>query len=418
MKRNAIKELIIWKDSTKEKPIALHGIKGVGKTYLALEFAKRFYDQYIYVNFERDACVCIFFQTKQENIEKKNFLELLCEYLEVPFEYADKLFFILDELPACKEAFSCFTEFVSSHFGYSLLLITSDSSISYKDSYQWLSLYPFTFDEFLSAIGYEWYVEVIKAHFKTQKPLPGIVHEELLSHMMDYLRIGGLPVAINEYIAMDSFDNISEVHTSFFQNLLNYSYIPFEERSKVQQILNATGEQLLKENRKFQFRTIRKGLTYNFYSAAFQIIENMQLEIFCKKWPLNAENKTQNSFRLYFPDTGLLHSKLLENPVSFHITPKEKQKILFENYIIQELFAKKDKLYFWESGARAKVDFLIDREGCMIPLEIKTDDRSKAKSISIFQQYQPAPYSIRIGNKNYARQKTMFELPYYAVFCM
>lgn len=424
MKRNAINQLIAWKENRESKPLWMTGIKNVGKTYLALEFAKSFYDGNLYVNFETNAAVRqLFAQAAVSQNKEENLVELLCKHFQIPIELVGNLLIILDEIGECKEAIIALEELITAGSNVPIMVISS-TKVTYDSSiFETLVLYPMEFDEFLIALGNEWYAEVIKGHYQTSRKVPEIVHKELLTTFEDYLVVGGMPAAVNDYIAMEGNQNVAEIHQQIFQNLLARSMWNHDESValKISQVMNVMTEQLMKDNKKFQYRLIRKGATYSLYKDAIDyLVQNSYLYKCCKNTYEESKLETTDNlhFKLYLPDVGLLNTLLKKSDVFLQYKEGLIIKTLLENYMMQSLIARGHSPYFWESNSLAKIDFIIETKQGIVPIEAKTDESTRSKSIGVFKATHETPYSIRVSTKNFEFSNQVKYIPYYAVFCL
>ncbi|HHX13194.1 MAG TPA: DUF4143 domain-containing protein, partial [Clostridiales bacterium] len=324
-----------------------------------------------------------------------------------------------------------------------------------EEQFNILPIYPLEFDEFLVATGNEWYIEVITTHYVSNKKVPEIVHKELLGLLNIYLQIGGMPSAINEYINMASLINIHEQHNYLISFYYDYSQTNIGESDtlKMKQVFDSIPLQLLKTNKKFQYNLIRKGTTYGMYKDAIDRLEDSHSII--RSYKISSsdlenlhgdfdnvfteeKNREENnsSFKLYFPDAGILHTKISECIMKKHIDYKDIKlneksykgivigqnelidKALLENYVAQSLNNKGIAFGFWESDSMAKVDFLIRKEDDLIPVELHWNKNTRSKSISVLKQKYDFPYSIKLSAKNYGLTNKVKYIPYYAVFCL
>lgn len=423
MNRKLINKLIEWKNSQNPAPLLLTGARGVGKTYLLLEFAKTFYEKYIYINFERETYWydCLI---QRGEIPDEGFL---LEYFHLT-SLENSTLFIFDEIGACADLEKTLRFLVKLQEICSVAAVSSQRVPS--DQFTHLKLYPIDFEEFLIATGNAWYAEVIEAHFLSNKEIPEIVHKELLAFFEDYLRIGGMPSAVNEYINTGSKYNISEKHRILMDSYLSCvrQQNPEGEALKISQILAVMDQQFTKENHKFQYSLIRKGASQAVYSEAMQFIRDTYYSLPCykaeeelKKAPqerlrgLKTEDNPGN-FKLYFLDVGILYS--LFKTQEAEIT-EIMRKSLLENYIAAAFAAKGYSLYFWESSSQAKIEFLIPKEGILLPVEVRTGDNTRSKNISVFRKNCGlAGDSIKISTKNFAYGNNIKYVPVYAVFCI
>ncbi len=427
-----INTLLNWKESFQKKPILLIGARGVGKTYLAYDFAKAFYSELIYINFEREPYLFDLFD--------KNDSSAISDMLQESYHLSgtsNPILLILDEINACPNISKVIRLISEANTNYHIITISS-ISIEIKEianMFIQMQLFPLDFEEFLIATGNEWYIEVIRSHYDTNKGIPDIVHQELLSLLDDYLYVGGMPSSVNEYINMETKYNVSEQHRILIDSYLSNvnQYNSEGESLKISQVLATMDKQLIKENRKFQYTLIRKGATQAVYADALNYIQNTFYGIRCYKIgdiplasmcncnpadtfvPLETED-LQLGFKLYFQDVGLLHSTIR---TQYRILTDHMRKGIIENYVAQCLSSKGYSSYFWESSSQAKVDFIIMKDKHIIPIEVRTDDNTRSKNISVFKsKCNSITDSIKISTKNFDYSNNVKYVPTYAVFCI
>jgi predicted AAA+ superfamily ATPase len=429
VKRNAINHLIAWKERKEKKPLWITGIKNVGKTYLALDFAKSFYDGNLYVNFETNAAVRQLISVAVSSpTSEENFIELLCRHFQIPTELVGNLLIILDEIGECKEAITALEELIIAGSNVSILVLSSTEHAHNMSLFESLTMYPMEFDEFLVALGHEWYAEVIKGHYQTNRKVPEIVHNELLSSFDDYLIVGGMPAAVNDFITMEGTQNVSEIHQQIFQNLLARSMSNHDESEalKISQVMNIMTEQLMKDNKKFQYRLIRKGATYGLYKEAIDSLVTKSYLYKCTKNTYEETSKSEDQkaaedtlqFKLYLPDVGLLNTLLRKSDAFIGHTEGTISKTLLENYMMQSLIARGHHPCFWESQSLAKIDFIIETQDGIVPIEAKTDESTRSKSIGVFKATHETQYSIRVSTKNFEFANQVKNIPFYSIFCL
>ena len=406
MKRNAVNKLIEWNESGTKVPFLLMGTKGTGKTYLAMEFANSYFPQCLYVNFELNTVARQYFNAKITAGD--SVAEALASYFQIDEFYLTELIVILDEISYCPKMLEALKE----HNEVSILAISGVClPIETTNHFICCRLYPLAFDEFLSAVGSDWYIDIIQGHFQNQKPVPDIVHQELLALFEEYLIVGGMPAAVNEYISSKSVYNVGEVHAMVKNRMRAVLEDTYDDKTagKAVQILNVLSEQLSKENKKFRFNLIRKGVTYSLYKDSIDILENNGMVL-----RLN-EQKKNSHFKLYLPDVGMLSSMFLGNETI------EIRKAILENFVMQSLCSNENfKLSFWESEAMAKVEFLLERSNETTPVELRTSTNAKGKSIASYMNScdQNCKKYFRLGFENFYSTPVMTQIPYYAVFCI
>ncbi len=412
MKRNITEELKIWKRSGTNVPLLIYGPRGTGKTYTTLEFAQSEYDRYIYVNFESDFRACTFFK----NTDKEIF-ESINVYFGLDEIDTGKFIVIFDEIEACPAVCNLFS-LSKTAANINIICISSFIPAYYKQFFKCLRMSQMTFDEYLTGIGKEWYREVAEGHFVKKKPVPGIVHEELLELYYDYLKTGGMPEVINEFIYSDSMMNVEEKQRLILNSVLNdigkygdpgfYEYniegLERGDSKKMQEIIDVIPKHAGMDKQKFTFNFIRRGVTYNMYSCAVnQLIEN---GVIYKSYRLE-----DDSFRLTLFDIGLLSFCLRRSGIYEEDALFEK---LVRSSMISEM-SKSCKVFFWESKYSAKVDCIFETEDGFVPIEVNIASHRKSKSISIFCENVKMAYVVFVGEHNYNIRENMVEMPLYFV---
>jgi len=428
LKRNIIDELIKWKSEDNNRPILLTGLKGVGKTYLAYDFAKAFFEFISYINLEHDKDILNLFECKNLSLFKERLVACLRLDLSIPPE---SRILIIDEIGDCPNALDMIRGCdISDIFRY-IILISSKPVNRKPDNIIEFHVNPLGFDEFLIATGNEWYIEAIVTHFYSNKNIPDIVHNELLEFFRLYLQTGGMPGAVNEYLNMASLVNVQEMHSfliGLYRDRINREYSD-SEALKMLQVFDSLACQLAKENKKFQYRLIRKGTTQSMYKDAIQKLCDDKYIIKCcrissdqllnpaailtGRW--ESMDSTTN-FKLYYPDSGLCHTQLIKT----YGRPLDKacKKAILENFVASSLAANNYTFGFWESEAMSKIDFIYIKDNYILPIEIFDSDNTRSKNISVLRQKCSFPYAIKISSKNFDYRNHIKYVPYYAVFCL
>lgn len=416
MKRKLIDRLSEWKEKNKDglsRPVLITGARGVGKTYLSFDFGRSFYQDIIYINFERNGRLKRLFYEEQPEI----ILDKISDHFHKPLNKDTIL--ILDEIGYCEEGIQFILQVKEHKLPVNIIGITSKSLdyISLREELEGcvehMALYPFDFEEYLWATGYEWYSDVIREHFAKNKKIPDIVHNELLNIFEQYMNVGGFPRVINEYMNTEMFINISEQQNSIMESF--YADAGNKDDSlyvKIKSILSTMDMQIGKKNKKFQYKLIRKGATKNLYIDGIHYMNKSNIVIKVDK--LNSDQ-----FKLYLCDAGLQASMILEG--NNEITKEDYRHVrkgLIENCIAQNLIPHYPKIYFWESNAQAKIDFIIKDELNMIPVEVSADTNTRTKSLSIFKSTYNVRKSIKISANNFGFRNNIKYIPFYAVFCL
>jgi predicted AAA+ superfamily ATPase len=430
LKRKVINELILWKDTNHKKPFLLTGAKGVGKTYLAYDFAKAFFERIFYINFEREIDANIIFAAHED---EDRIINNVLSYLSLQKDtLPGSRILILDEIYLTPDTVYNLTLLMGRGiFPYIISISSTPVPLEIRLLFEQQPVFPMDFDEFLLATGNEWYKETIVTHFESNKKIPDIVHKELLALHRLYLQIGGMPGIINEYMSLSSLINVPEQHSHIISAYHDYILkdIPEGDALRMNQVFDSLALQLTKENKKFQYKLIRKGTTHSMYKEAIEQLidrnyviesrkisnEQLQTMIDCVI-PEETSDESNTNFKLYMPDTGMLYTKMLEEK-GIHFD-QQIDKALIENFVAQSLHNKGYELNFWESESMAKIDFIIYKEHSYLPIEIHCGDSTRSKSISVLKQRCDFPYAVKISTKNFSFSNDIKYVPYYAVFCL
>lgn len=407
MNRNMINKLAAWKEKGCGCPFFLCGTKGTGKTFLALDFAKEYFPQYLYVNFERNKEASRIFC--QKLLDGMALTDILALYFEAEGNIWENTLLILDEITFCPPVLKTLTTYREMP----VLALSSLISKEAKESgLEYERLFPLGFDEFLDAVGNSWYIDIIRGHYQNMKAVPDIVHQELLALFEEYLIVGGMPAAVNEYLNGNGVSNVAEVQNRSYLVMQNFLKSCSEETDygKAMQVLSVLTEQLERENKKFRLNTIRKGVTYSLYEDSLNVLEKCGVI-----YRLNRDEK-EGHFKLYLPDVGVLTSEF------FGKNDEEIRRAQLENYVIQTLLESNHyELSFWESEAQAKLSFLLTQGNVTTPVELRVSMSSKSKSIGVYLQKdssRPKGIGLRIGPENFCSTDVTRIIPYYAVFCL
>ena len=429
MKRNLIYELEQWKNLSQGRlPLVLYGARQVGKTYLLQDFAEEYYKNSVYVNFERMPVVADIFSGDLSPERIVAYLERFFGTEIIPGE----TLMIFDEIQACERALTSLKYFAEEAPEYHVAAAGSLLGVAVnREKYSFpvgkvimKTLYPFGFDEFLEAVGKGHFVALIREHGETFSPMPEETHKELLEWYRMYLYIGGMPAAIRDYVDHGTLNNIPEIQNMILNSYLAdmSKYADNNESAKIRGAFQSLPVQLSKENKKFQYKLIRRGATANLFGEAIDWLLMAGIVLKCNKVdrgeiPL-AMFQDLSAFKLYVSDTGLLTAMMSlapQNILNGEMSDALKGA-LTENYAAQVLGTGNHLLCYWESDGRSEVDFVIQKEGKIIPVEVKYHVNTKSKSLGVFMKRFGCEYGIRLSGKNFGIENQIKSLPLYAAF--
>lgn len=430
MERKMSKKLLDWKNNKEKTPLILYGARQVGKTYTILSFGKENYKNVAYINFEDNAEISKIFE---QNLEVERIIQELSVKLGITILEEDTLIFF-DEIQACERALTSLKYFAESKKKYHVVAAGSLLGIAInRQKYSFpvgkvkmLTLYPLDFEEFLWALDKKDLANMIRQAFSEDKEFS--LHSLANQYYRLYLAIGGMPRAILEYKEKQDMDFVTailkDINNSYIADMAKYA--TSTETTKIMAVYNIISAQLAKENKKFQYKLIKSGARAYEYETAINWLNasgiiNQCTKIKEGKLPLSAFIEPE-SFKIYMSDVGLLCDKF-GIPTNIVIVENDNMNdfkgALAENYVCNSLVQCGLKPYYWESNGKAEVDFVVqDKEGNIIPIEVKSSIHTRSKSLNVFKSLYKIPYSIRISTKNFGFENDIKCIPLYSVFCL
>lgn len=402
MKRDAYKKLLEWKTDPNRQPLLLRGARQVGKTYLLREFGQKKYKQCAYINFEETPGCKSFFEL---DLKPQRIVKDLGIYLEMKIEPESTLI-IFDEIQECPNALTSLKYFCENAPEYHV--VSAGSLLGVKLSQargfpvgkvNFLNLYPMSFFEFLDAVNRP-LLRTMLEDVKTITPIPEPHHVQLIELLKMYFYVGGMPKPVLRYVETDDLIKVratqNDILKAYMQDFAKHA--PPLLVMRITQIWESIPIHLGKENKRFVFTAIKKSARAREYEEAIQWLLDAELiyrvaAITAPRPPLSSYGDHE-TFKVYLLDVGLLGAMcrlpgrvILEGDQLF----VEFKGSLTENYVAQGLkTANGGILYYWKSEKDAKVDFLLEHDGEIFPLEVKSGISSKKKSLLVYKEkYQP-----------------------------
>jgi len=427
MKRDIYQLLNEWKQSTRRKPLVLNGARQVGKTYALKHFGKTSYEKMAYLNFEKDEKLGQYFEG---TLDPKQLIKIISIHTEIEIEPHNTLL-IFDEIQECPKALNSLKYFCEEANEYHV--VAAGSLLGVKTAggkgfpvgkVNFLHMYPLTFFEFLSALGQE-QIRLFLEEYHTYEPISNPIHEKLIQLLKIYFFVGGMPEAVAEYAKTEKLNIVREIQLE----ILNAYEKDFAKHAPPHEIMKITTawkqvhRQLAKENKKFIFAAIRKSARGRDYEEAIQWLSDAGLIhksylVETPKFPLSAYADT-HTFKIFLADVGLLGAQsnlssqtIIDGDLLF----TEFKGALTENYVAQELVATKHKeLYYWTSKGIAEIDFLIEEDHEIYPLEVKAGASQKKKSLLVYNQKYTPSKLIRATPMNVKHDGDMYNCPLYLI---
>lgn len=429
MYRKIEKELKKWKNDFK-MPLMLVGARQTGKTYILEEFCKNNFDNYIYINLEKEDEIREIFE---KTIDSEKIIEQIEIVKKIIIDPVNTIIF-LDEVQTSERAITSLKYFCESDKPYKIVTAGSLLGVKinrFKSSFpvgkvNIKYLYPMDFEEFLLAINEENLIKEIKKHYISNEPLIKPIHEKALDLYKKYLVLGGMPTMINNFI----LNNYTISHTDFeLQELIIASYLAdmnkYTEKNegiRNMEVYNSIPKELARVNNNFKYSIVSKDARKIRYESSIEWLLASNMLLKCNladknESPLKAYSN-EDKFKLYLSDVGLLRS--LSNIDYSEILLDKNEMfngVLTENFVACHLYPRRKELYYYNFDIY-EIDFLIKIDGNIIPVEVKSGRRTNSKSLNEYiKKYNPI-YSIRISSKNFGFENNIKSVPLYAIFCI
>ena len=426
MRRNKLADLIAWKNSKSRKPLIIKGARQVGKTWLMKEFGSTQYAQSVYVNFEKNKRLRTLFA---DDFDIKRIITALQAESGLTINPQNTLI-IFDEIQEVPEAITALKYFQedASEFHIisagSLLGVAIHSNFSFPvGKVEFMDLYPLSFFEFLDAIGESSLIEMV--HSADWKLITAY-KTKFIERLRQYYYVGGMPEVVLRFSENNNFKEVRNIQKqildAYEQDFSKHA--PSEVVPRIRMIWNSIPAQLAKENRKFIYGMIKEGSRAKDYEIAFSwLIDCGQVHKVCRvtkpALPLKAY-EDRSAFKLFLVDIGLLSAMgdidvktLLEGNAIF----SEFKGALTEQYVFQQLKNINEFIIYYWSAERstAEVDFVVQDDGLIIPIEVKAEENLRSKSLKFYTEKFNPKVSIRTSMSDYRKQNRLINLPLYAI---
>jgi len=422
MKRYAMESLKAWKCSAGRKPLMLYGARQVGKTWLMQEFGRTEFKEVLYINFDKNAKAKRIFG---ENIEPGYIIPQLENEFEKKIYPKDTLL-IFDEIQEsqrAKDSLKYFNEDAPEYHviaGGSFLGVASGKfPVGQVDK---LTIYPMSFYEFLEAIGRKQLVDTL--HGLDSRMIMGLSHTatELLKI---YFYVGGMPAAVRTYAETKDIHKVREVQNGILDDYKGdfSKHIRAVDIPKVRMLWDSIPVHLAKEKKKFIYKEIKTGGRATEFENAMDWLVNTGLvykvmRTETAKMPLLTYQQ-RDIFKLFMLDVGLLcaHSgvdiKTLLQPGA-NIFDDFKGAVT-EQFVLQELKALTANpiLYWVNEKGHSEIDFVLQYNGEIIPIEAKSSENARAKSLKVYMDMEKPAHAVRTSLRNYGTQDNLYSVPLY-----
>lgn len=426
MYREKINDLIAWKNSSNRKPLIVRGARQVGKTYLIKEFGKTYYKQCLYINFEYDRQLQNLFT---DDFDINRIISILQIYSKIKINPEDTLI-VFDEVQEAERGLTSLKYFCEEAPEYhiiaagSLLGMGLHSKISFPvGKVSFIDLRPLSFYEFMEAIGENLLLQELKQkNWKTVS----LFHNKLITMLKTYFYVGGMPEVVKTYIDTKDFDAVRKIQNDIINSYeADFSkHAPTDVVPRIRMVWQSIPSQLSKENKKFIYGVIREGARAKEFELAIEWLVNCGLVLKCQRvtspqLPLIAYQQ-QAIFKLYLLDIGLLGAMSYLNPkiiIENEGIFVEYKGAFSEQYVMQELRLEKERYiaYWTNDKSTTEVDFIIQNNENIIPIEVKSGTNIQSRSFKLFcEKYKPTT-AIRSSMTEYHEEDWMTNVPLYSI---
>ena len=424
MNRLAIQELITWKNAKIRKPLIIQGARQVGKTWLMKEFVKQEFRNVAYLNFESS--------NRLKEIFLSDFnIERIIAVIEIEVKQKidpQNTLLIFDEIQEAERGLTALKYFYEQAPEYhivaagSLLGIFTQKNNSFPvGKVDFMSMFPMSFMEFLGNIGERQLVNQLQ---NKNWELIAVFHEKLVEILRLYYFIGGMPEAVSNYIDYKNLDTVRSIQQKILAGYENdfAKHAPNEIVPRIRLVWNALISQLAKENKKFIYGQIKKGGRAKDFETAINWLVDAGLVLKVNRiekpiLPLNAYADF-DAFKLFLLDIGLLNAIADLDQIIL----LEKNNILIEfkgalteQFVCQQLKIKKGLYYWTASNATAEVDFVLQSQNEIIPIEVKAEENLKSKSLKVYVEKYTPRIAIRTSMSKYRQEDWLTNVPLYGV---
>lgn len=424
MKREVIHQLYEWKEKRGRKPLILQGARQVGKTWLMKTFGKEAFEKCVYINFENDSRLSGLFE-KDFDIQR-----ILFEIQLATGIMPDKETLLLfDEIQEVKRGVTALKYFYENAPEFPIIAAGSLLGVATRqnDSFpvgkvDFLSIYPLSFGEFLNAIGKGAFVEAIK---NKQWELLSSFEADLQGMLRQYFFVGGMPEAVKSFAEDGDMQTVRDIQ----KNILDAydkdfsKHVPIAEVPRLRMVWNSICGQLSKENKKFIFGLLKEGARAKSFELAIEWLKDAGLVYKVNRTkkgllPLSAYEDF-SAFKLFLLDVGLLGA-MCELPPSALLNKNsiftDYKGALTEQFVFQQLRLNKcNKIFYWSAeNSQGEIDFLVQNNDEIIPIEVKAEENLQAKSLKCFIERNPSLHGVRLSMSSFRKQSWMSNFPLYA----
>lgn len=433
MERKMLSHLLKWKEKKNRKPLLVTGVRQCGKTYIIKEFGKEEFDDIAYFNFDGNTGLKSVFDY---DFDVNRIIDELANIVYGKKIIAGKTLVVFDEIQDCPRAIQSLKYFCENMPELHLIAAGSLLGVALRKEgisfpvgkVDRLEMYPMSFEEFVIANGGEKFITGLKK-LACEREIPEIYTVPLEKYLKNYYIVGGMPEAVQVWIDTHDYREVEEVQSRILKDYADDfgKHTTPDTATKVRLIWDAIPSQIAKDNNKFIFSHVKQGARAKDLEDALEWLVNAGIAyklnlVSTPELPLSGMADS-TYFKVYMSDVGLLRKKsnvnyrtILDGDKSFiHY-----KGALTENYVMTQLKTMGIDSYFWRTKADAEMDFITDYEGILFPIEVKSADNTKAKSLHLFcNRYNPkmaVKTSLKNVGDNMDGDTHVWSIPLYSIF--
>ncbi|MDR0959711.1 MAG: ATP-binding protein [Propionibacteriaceae bacterium] len=428
MRRLLTRDLIAWKNKVNRLPLILRGARQVGKTWLLNEFGRTEFDDVLYINFENASDLREVFDG---DISPHRIIDLLGALHGTRIKPHDTLL-IFDEVQEVPRALTSLKYFAEQAPEYaiccagSLLGVALHSGTSFPvGKVDFLTLQPLTFEEFLLANGEDALIDYVRD--EGLAPIPQAIANKLTDYLKFHFVIGGMPGAVEAWLDTRDFSEVEERQRGILTTYENdfSKHAPSSIVPKLRYLWDSVPSQLARENKKFVYGLVREGARAREYEEAMLWLLDSGLlrkvtRVTKAALPLKAYEDLK-AFKLYHLDVGLLRvmselppAAILNGASLF----EEFKGALTEQFVLTELLGQESirSVHYWSSDATAEVDFVFSQEGDIYPVEVKSGENLRSRSLKVYRDRYSPRLALRTSLSNLRLDDGLLNVPLFALF--
>lgn len=425
MYRKIMEKLIEWKNDKDRKPLILRGARQVGKTYIIKQFGEENYDGVAYFNFDHDTQLYNMFENTKDPVRILEQLSFVYGKAIVP----GKTLIVFDEIQECPNALNSLKYFEEEARQYHI--ISAGSLLGIRLSHtsfpvgkvDFLDMYPMTFTEFLEADGCKNLVDYMDS-IKAIENIPDIFFDKLSEKLKAYFIIGGMPEVVNSWVTDKDMEKVNKIQDSILKSYESdfSKHTSNVEANRISIIWNSIPSQISKENKKFLYQTAKNGARAREYEGAVNWLKDANVvnkiyNVTKPCMPLISYNDL-SSFKMYLNDVGLLRRKTdLDSKVIVEGNKlfQEFKGALTENYVLQTLVAIGLNPYYFTFDNRYEIDFIIQYQNEIIPIEVKSSENVNNTSLKVYNEINRPKTRVRLSMKNLNKDDNLINIPLFMI---